>query len=148
MRRIFITASLMCCLASVTLAQDRFTSIIDGAAESTVTSGGFVVNQKRVAIQAEITQRLPTPAELGIKLPQGSKLRVEQTARQIAQYHPVWRVYDFSVDIPRSAFIQHFERQGLILDPSANVLRFPGSEDFIDGLVGEQFSGFRVWRRP
>ncbi|MCO5125081.1 MAG: hypothetical protein M9915_15225 [Rhizobacter sp.] len=26
--------------------------------------------------------------------------------------------------------------------------RFPGSEDFIDGLFGEQLSGFRVWRKP
>ncbi|MCB2021060.1 MAG: hypothetical protein KDG44_09660, partial [Burkholderiaceae bacterium] len=96
----------------------------------------------------EITKRPPTPAELGIKLPQGSRLRAEQTARQIAQYHPVWRVYDYSVAMSRGALIQHFERQGLILDPSANVLRFPGSEDFIDGPFGEQLSGFRVWRKP
>lgn len=99
MRKADITASLTCCLVSVTLAQDRFTGIIDGAAESTVTSGGFIVNQKRAAIQAEITRRPPSLAELGIKVPQGSKLRAEQTARQIAQYHPVWRVYDFSVAI-------------------------------------------------
>jgi len=148
MRKAIITASLTCCLASVSLAQDRFASIIDRAAESTVTSGGFIVNQKRVAIQAEIAKRPPSSAELGVKVPQDSKLRTEQTARQIAQYHPAWRVYDFSVFMPRSAFIQHFERQGLSLDPSANVLRFPGSEDFIDGLVGEQISSFRVWRKP
>ncbi len=148
MRQDVIIAALLCSLASVALAQDRFAGIIDGAADSTVNSGGFVVNQKRVAIQAELTKRPPTSAELGVTVPHGSKLRAEQTARQIAQYHPVWRVYDFSVAMPRSAFIQHFESQGLRLDRSANILRIPGGEDFIDGLVGEQISGFRIWRKP
>jgi hypothetical protein len=57
MQRTIFATPLMCCLASAAFAQDRFTDIIDGAADSTVTSGGFIVNQKRAATQAEIAKR-------------------------------------------------------------------------------------------
>lgn len=141
-------AVLMLITTHAAYAQDRFTKIIEGAGESTVNASGELVNQKRVAVQAEITKRPPSLDELGLKLPPGSKLQVVQTARQLAQYHPVWRVYEFSVSLPRDAFISHFESQGLTFDIHSNLLRFPGSEDFVDGLFGEQISSFRVWRKP
>lgn len=148
MLKFIITASLLCACSGSILAQDRFTSIIQAAPESTVTAGGFIVNQRRVAIQSELTKRPPTAAELGVAVPRSSKLRIEQTARQIAQYHPHWRIYDFSVNMSRSAFIEHFESQGLTMDVSANLLRFPSGEDFIDGLQGDHISGYRIWRKP
>jgi hypothetical protein len=71
---------------------------------------------------------------------------------QIAQYHPVWRVYAYRLEMPRSEFIQFFESQGLKLDTHKNVMLFPGAApkdaEFIDGLIGDPISGFRVWRRP
>ena len=139
-------------LPAVGAAADRFTSIIEQAGESTVTRGGFIVNQKRVAVQGELSKRPPTTAELGVKLPPRASLRLEESARQIAQYHPVWRVYDFRVSMPRPEFVRFFEAQGLVFDVHKNALLFPGAArdeaEFIDGLSGDSISGFRVWRRP
>ena len=133
-------------------AVDRFTPIVEHAGEPTVTKSGFLVNQKRVAVQAELSRRPPTSAELGVKLPDKAALKLEQTARQIAQYHPVWRVYDYRLSMPRAELIRFFQAQGLVFDTHKNVLLFPGSApddaEFIDGLFGDTVSGFRVWRRP
>ena len=147
-----IALTLAVVLPAVCAAADRFTQIIEQAGESTVTKGGFIVNQKRVAVQSELSRRPPTTAELGVKLPAKASLRLEDTARQIAQYHPVWRVYDFRLSMPRSEFVRFFEAQGLVFDAHRNVLLFPGAvpneAEFIDGLVGDSISAFRVWRRP
>lgn len=138
--------------AAAAAAVDRFTSIVEQAGEPTVTKSGFLVNQKRVAVQAELSRRPPTSAELGVKLPDKAALKLEQTARQIAQYHPVWRVYDYRLSMPRAELIRFFQAQGLVFDTHKNVLLFPGSApddaEFIDGLFGDTVSGFRVWRRP
>ena len=40
MHKSIITASLLCSLSSFTHAQDRFASLVEGAGESIVTSGG------------------------------------------------------------------------------------------------------------
>lgn len=139
-------------LPAACAATDRFAQIVEQAGEPTVTRGGFLVNQKRVAVQSELSRRAPTPSELGVKLPPKASLKLEQTARQIAQYHPVWRVYDYRLAMPRSEFIQFFEAQGLVFDAHKNVLLFPGAApndaEFIDGLFGDPISEFRVWRRP
>lgn len=139
-------------LPAVCVAADRFTPIIEQAGEPTVTKGGFLVNQKRVAVQGELSRRPPTPGELGAKLPPKAALKLEPTARQIAQYHPVWRVYDYRLTMPRPEFIRFFEAQGLVFDTHRNVLLFPGAAasngELIDGLVGDPISEFRVWRRP
>lgn len=147
-----LALALAVALPAVCTATDRFTQIIEQAGESTVTKGGFIVNQKRVAVQKELARRLPTTAELGVKLPPKASLKLEQTARQIAQYHPVWRVYDFRISMPRSEFVKFFEAQGLVLDTHKNALLFPGTApndaEFIDGLFGDLISEFRIWRRP
>lgn len=136
-------------LPGVCAATDRFTQIVENGGEPTVTAGGYLVNQKRIAVQKELTQRPPTADELGVKLPSGSKLQLEQTARQIAQYHPAWRIYAYSVEMPRAGFIEFFEKQGLTFDKSANNLKFGNAGgDFIDGLSGETIKSFRVWRKP
>lgn len=147
-----IALSFAAILPGICLATDRFTQIVEQGGEPTVTKGGFLVNQKRVAVQGELARRPPTPAELGVKVPAKASLRLEQTARQIAQYHPVWRVYDFRLSMPRAEFIKFFEAQGLTFDIHKNTLLFPGAApddaEFIDGLVGDPISGFRIWRRP
>lgn len=152
MRLASIALTLVVTLPAACAAADRFTQIIEQAGESTVTKGGYIVNQKRVAIQGELSKRPPTPAELGVKLPPKAVLKLEETARQIAQYHPVWRVYDFRLTMPRSELIGFFEAQGLVFDKHRNVLLFPGGAsgdaEFIDGLIGESISAFRIWRRP
>ena len=134
-------------LPGVCAATDRFTQIVEQGREPTVTKGGFLVNQKRVAVQSELSRRPPTTAELGVKVPAKASLKLEQTARQIAQYHPVWRVYDFKLSMPRSEFVKFFEAQGLIFDTHKNVLLFPGAApddaEFIDGLVGDPIREFR-----
>lgn len=139
-------------LPAVCAASDRFTQIIEHAGASTVTKGGFVVNQKRVAVQKELSRRPPTFAELGVKLPPKASLKLERTALQIVQYNPVWRVYDFHVSMPRAEFVKFFEAQGLVFDTHKNVLVFPGTAlndaEFIDGLFGDVISDFRIWRRP
>ena len=149
---IHIALTFAAILPSVCSAADRFTQIVEQAGESTVTKGGSLVNQKRVGVQSELARRPPTPAELGVKLPAKSALKLEQTARQIAQYHPVWRVYDFRLSMSRAEFIKFFEAQGLTFDIHKNVMLFPGAapddSEFIDGLVGDPIDGFRVWRRP
>lgn len=130
-------------------ASDRFTTIVESAGDSTVSGGGFRVNQKRVAVQRELAQRPPTLAELGVKLPPKSALMLEQTARQIAQYHPVWRVYEYRLQMPRSEFTQYFQDQGLAFDVHANQLKFGNlGGEFIDGLSEDPITSFRVWRRP
>lgn len=147
-----IALSLAVTLPTVCLALDRFTQIIEQAGESTVTKGGFVVNQKRVAIQKELSRRPPTDAELGVKLPPETSLKLERTALQIVQYNPVWRVYDFRLSMPRSDFISFFEAQGLVFDPHKNALLFPSTApnnaEFIGVLFGEIINEFRIWRRP
>ena len=147
-----LVLTLAVAIPAVCAASDRFTAIIDQAGEPTVTKGGFVVNQKRVAVQGELSRRPPTVAELGVKLPRKASLQLEDTARQIAQYHPTWRVYAFRTSMPRTEFIQFFEAQGLTLDTHKNTLLFQGTApkdaEFIDGLVGDPVSEFRVWRRP
>lgn len=148
MRMAIITAALLFSLSGTALSRDRFGPIVEAAPEPSLNANGDLVNHQRVAVQAEITKRPPTAAELGVAVPKGSKLNIKRTALQIAQYHPVWRIYDFEISMPRSALIQHFESQGLTFDKSANVLRFPGSEDFVDGLFGQNVSGFRIWRKP
>ena len=139
-------------LPAVCAETDRFTQIIAQAGESTVTKGGFVVNQRRIAVQKELSRRQPTAAELGVKLPPKASLKLERTALQIVQYNPVWRVYDFHVSMPRAEFVSFFEAQGLVLDTHKNVLLFPGTgqgdAEFIDGLFGDTISDFRIWRRP
>jgi hypothetical protein len=139
-------------LPAVCAAMDRFTQTIEQAGESTVTKGNFVVNQKRIAVQKELSRRPPTAAELGVKLPPKTSLKLERTALQIVQYNPVWRVYDFHISMPRSEFVAFFEAQGLVFDTHKNVLLFPGAAqgdaEFIDGLFGDVISEFRIWRRP
>src|SRR6187399_943694 len=100
-------------LSGASAFADRFTRIVDEGGEPTVTKGGNLVNQKRVAVQKELTQRPPTAQELGVTLPPRSTLVLETTARQIAQYHPVWRVYEYRMEMPRQAFIDYFQQQGL-----------------------------------
>ena len=141
-------AAIACTLPLVSLASPRFTPIIEGAPESAVQNGSLV-NFRRVAVQKELSQRPPTAAELGLRLPPKSALQLETTARQIAQYHPVWRVYEYKTTMPRAELIRHFEAQGLRFDIHKNQVLFPGaatadSAEFIDGLDGK----FRVWRRP
>lgn len=150
LKRIALAATLLTAFAAV--AADRFTRIVEQAGESVVNGGGFIVNQKRVAVQRELSRQAPTQAELGVKLPPRAVLKLEQTARQIAQYHAVWRVYDYRLAMPRKEFIQFFEAQGLVFEVHRNVLLFPGAEpdaaEFIDGLFGDPIQEFRVWRRP
>lgn len=134
-------------------AQDRFTAIIEKAPESTVNSGGFVVNHRREAVQRELAMRPPTEEELGVKLPPGAVLNLEKTARQIAQFKRAWRIYDYKVTMTRSEFIRFFTAQGLAYNTSRQVLQFtaPGSDnpEFIDSAVEQEtVSGFRIWRKP
>lgn len=132
-------------------AADRFTSIIEQAPESTVVNG-MVVNNKRVAVQKELSARPPTREELGVAIPKGARLELETTARQIAQYHPNWRIYKYTIRMPVADLIRFFTDQGLSFDPSMHRLRFPkpagNGEDFIDSLEGDPVEGFRIWRRP
>jgi hypothetical protein len=134
------------------LADDRFTPLIENAGEPVVNSNGFVVNQARVAVQKELSQRPPTAEELGVKLPSKAKLSLETTARQIAQYDPTWRVYEFKIQMPRDDFKRFFLAQGLRFDQSSNVLRLPDRPghqgEFIDGLSDDPLENFRIWRRP
>lgn len=148
--RDLIAALLLCSVLPATgLAADRFAAIVENGGEPTVTKGGFLVNQKRAAVQKELTARPPTAQELGVKLPPGSRLMLEQSSRQIAQYHPDWRIYQYSVTMPRSALIAHFQDQGLRYDESNANLKFGnGADDFIDGLSPKDRHQFRIWRRP
>jgi hypothetical protein len=139
---------LLACTAMAASAGDRFTLIIDNAPESTVNAKGFVVNQKRVLIQRELMAQRPSVAELGVRLPPGAKLKPEESARQIAQYHPAWRVYDYKLAMPRDELVRFFEAQGLRYDRSAVRFVFSEGEDFIDGVAGDPVRGFRVWRKP
>jgi hypothetical protein len=137
------------CVTSGLANADRFSKIVDEGGDPTVTSGGYLVNQKRAAVQRELTQRPTTPDELGVQLPLGSKLQLEQTARQIAQYHPTWRIYEYRITMSRADFIAHFQKQGLSFNQSANQLKFGNAGgDFIDGFSGDSMSTFRIWRRP
>jgi hypothetical protein len=91
----------------------RFTLIIENAPESTVNAKGFVVSPKRVLIQKELMAQRPSVAELGVRLPAGAKLKAEESARQIVQYDPVWRVYEYRLAMPRGELLRFFEAQGL-----------------------------------
>ena len=137
------------CMTSGLANADRFSKIVDEGGDPTVTAGGYLVNQKRAAVQRELMQRPPTPDELGVQLPPGSKLQLEQTARQIAQYHPAWRIYEYRISMSRADFIEHFQQQGLSFSQSANQLKFGNTGgDFIDGFTGDSMSSFRIWRKP
>ena len=143
-----VTLCLFMALSSASAMADRFTRIVEEGGESTVTKDGNLVNQKRVAVQKELSQRPPTAQELGVTLPPRSTLVLEHTARQIAQYHPVWRVYAYRTEMPRQAFVEHFQQQGLRFDVHANTMKFANGDEFIDGLTGDPMKSFRVWRRP
>ncbi len=99
---------LLAVIASASHAADRFARIVEEGGEPTVTAGGYVVNQKRVAVQKELTARPPTADEVGVRLPAGAKLMLVETARQIAQYHPAWRIYQYQLEAPRDAVVAHF----------------------------------------
>lgn len=130
-------------------AADRFAKIVAEGGEPTVTAGGFVINQKRVAVLKELAARPPTADEVGIKLPRAAKLMLVETARQIAQYDPAWRIYQYKVDMPRDAVIAFFEAQGLRYDPNAANLQFgKNGGDFVDGLSQSGQHQLRVWRKP
>lgn len=138
-----------------TAARDRFTPIIEQAPKSSVQNGALV-NHKRVAVQEELAQRPPTRGELGVELPAGARLELYETALQIAQYHPAWRVYKYRLDTPRERgdFIDFFTSQGLHFNERKYWIIFPappGVDDrdaeFID-LSGDPVEGFRIWRRP
>jgi hypothetical protein len=145
----FIFALVLTAAVASSQVRDRFTKIIADAGDLTVTEGGFVVNQKRVAVQKELTARPPTAAEVGVKLPPGAKLMMVETARQIAQYDPVWRIYQYSLEMPRDEVIAYFESQGLKYDLNAANLAFGNAGgDFVDGLSQSGQHKLRVWRKP
>lgn len=131
-------------------AQDRFAAAIAGAPESSVRNG-FVVNHRREAVQREITARPPTETELGVRLPPGARLMAEVSARQIAQYHPEWRIFQYRVAMSRDELGRFFAEQGLRYEPSEGRAYFPGATnergDFIDGLANAS-GGIRIWRKP
>jgi len=133
------------------VASDRFSRIIEQAPESTVVNG-YVVNNRRVAVQKELSARPPTREELGVTIPKGARLELERTARQIAQYHPQWRIYQYAIEMPQADLIRFFTEQGLTFDPSGHKLYFSkpagNGEDFIDNLQGDPVEGFRIWRVP
>lgn len=144
-----MTLALVLGLASMLANADRFTSIVEEGAGPTTTAGGYLINNKRVAVQKELAQRPPTPDELGVKLPPGSKIQLEETARQIAQYHPAWRIYQYRIKMSRADLIDFFQTQGLSFDQSKNNIRFGnGGGDFIDGLSSDSVQSFRIWRKP
>lgn len=113
---------------------------------------GYVVNNRQVAVQKELSARPPTHDELGVTIPEGARLELERTARQIAQYHPYWRIYEYAVEMPEADLIRFFTDQGLTVDPSGHKLYFSKpagkGEDFIDELGGDPVDGFRFWRVP
>jgi len=138
-----------------TAARDRFTPIIEAAPKSSVQNGALV-NHKRVAVQEELAQRPPTRGELGVELPAGSRLDLYETALQIAQYHPVWRIYEYQLGTPRERedFIDFFTRQGLHFNQRKYRINFPAppgvderDAEFID-FSGDPVESFRIWRRP
>ena len=132
-------------------AQDRFAVAIAGAPESTVRNG-YVVNHRREAVQRELTARPPSEAELGVRLPPGARLLHEVTARQIAQYYPAWRIFQYRVAMSREELGRFFTEQGLRYAPSEGRAYFPGATnqrgDFIDGLADASGTGIRIWRMP
>jgi hypothetical protein len=66
---------------------------------------GYVVNNRRVAVQKKLSARPPTHDKLGVTIPEGAHLELERTARQIAQYHPHWRIYQYAVEMPQAELI-------------------------------------------
>jgi hypothetical protein len=149
LRALALTAALVLPAARDAGAQDRFTPVIAGAPESTVRNG-YVVNHRREAVQRELTARPPTEAELGVRLPPGAQLRHELSARQIVQYHPVWRIYQYRVALPKEELARHFTAQGLRYEASEGRAYFPNATrdrgDFIDGLGDAALTGLRIWR--
>jgi hypothetical protein len=145
---LLVSLSISCAAAS---ASDRFSSIIAQAPESTVVNG-YVVNNRRAAVQKELSARPPTADELGVSIPKNARLQLEVTARQIAQYDPVWRIYEYSISMPQADLIRFFTEQGLAFDTHRHTLVFAlpsgNGEDFIDQLQGDPVSGFRIWRKP
>lgn len=145
-----IAAGLLLALPAAVFAADRLSPIFDNGGKA--ATGGFSATQQRAAVQMELTLRPPTPAEIGVKLPQKTTLRVEQTARQMAEYDPAWRVYEYSVGMPKAEFVKFFQAQGLTLNTARNVLIIPGpgpdGAGFIDGLQADPVQDFRIWRKP
>lgn len=145
----FIFALVLTAAAASGQVRDRFTKLIAEGGDPTVTEGGFVVNQKRVAVQKELTARPPTADEVGVKLPPGARLMLVETARQIAQYDPTWRIYQYNLEMPRGEVIAYFEAQGLKYDQNAANLAFGNAAgDFVDGLSQSGQHRIRVWRKP
>ncbi|MET0311406.1 MAG: hypothetical protein ABW051_05100 [Burkholderiaceae bacterium] len=142
--------ALLLALPFTASAADRLSPIFDTGGKA--ATGGFSATQQRAAVQMELSLRPPTPAELGVKLPQKTALRAEQTARQMAEYDPAWRVYEYSAGIPKAEFVKFFQAQGLTLNATRNVLVMPGpgpdGAGFIDGLQNDPVQDFRIWRKP
>lgn len=138
---------LLACVALGASAADRFKLIIDNSPESTVNAQGQPDDPRRLLIQKELMAQRPSLAELGVKLPTGSKLKPDESARLIVQHDPRWRVYEYRVAMPRGELLRFFQAQGLRHDRAAGRLKFVNGEDFIDGFEGNPVSSFRVWRK-
>ena len=80
------------------------------------------------------------------------QIAVFYVARQIVQLHPVWRVYQYRVPLPKEELARHLTAQGLRYEASEGRAYFPGAThergDFIDGLAIASGTGFRIWRMP
>jgi hypothetical protein len=140
-----------CLLAGLALgasAADRFKLIIDNAPESAVNASGQPVDPKRLLVEKELMAQRPGRAELGVRLPEGSRLKPEESARQIVQHDPAWRVYEYRLSMPRAELLRFFQGQGLRHDRAAGRLVFPDNTDFIDGFEDDPVKRFRVWRKP
>lgn len=138
-------------LPAAAFAADRLTPFFD-TGKATAT-GGFVATQQRAAVQMELSLRPPTPQELGVKLPAKATLKVESTARQMTEYDPAWRVYEYNAAaMPKAEFVRFFQGQGLTMNTARNVLVIPGQgpdgSGFVDGLQSDPVQDFRVWRKP
>jgi hypothetical protein len=84
-----------------------------------------------------------------VGLPPGAQLMLEPTARQIAQYHPAWRIDRHKVNPSRDARVAFFSAQGLRYDEHAAKLTFNQPEgDVVDGMWRSDQQPSRVWRKP
>jgi hypothetical protein len=93
-RRVVTAAALLAALSTplAAVAEDHFTPVIEHAGDLVANAGGYVVNQKRVAVQRELSGQSPTPAELGVQLPPKSALKLE---RNSSMGSPVIRLRNF-----------------------------------------------------
>lgn len=146
-----LSSLFLCLLAGLgagASAADRFKLIIDNAPESTVNAGGQPVDPKRLLVEKELMAQRPSRAELGVRLPEGSRLKPDESARLIVQQDPAWRVYEYRLSMPRPELLRFFQDQGLRHDRAAGRLVFPNNADFIDGFEGNPVRRLRVWRKP